>query len=265
MGECAFFSFRRLRGKTLRNLKFALGKENPPAQIKAIVIDVFRNLGENFFEILSIPKFNSRNIDKYVKINGLEIIHKVLSQKRGFIVLSGHFGNWELLAGYFGLKGYPVTVLARRLRYKKFDKFINTLRNRMGVKVIYRDDSAKAILKTLKNGGSLAILADQDIVSVDGVFVDFFGYPAYTPTAPVAIALSMAVPIIPMFIVKEKFGHRIYVEDPLELEITGNKEVDLKVNTEKWSKVEESYIRRYPSQWVWMHDRWKTKETRRDE
>ena len=172
--------------------------------------------------------------------------------------MSGHFGNWELLAGYFGIKGYPVNVLARRLRYDKYDNFINSLRRGMGVNVIYRDDSPKAILKILKEGQSLAILADQDISSVDGVFIDFFGHPAYTPTAPVALALATAVPIIPMFIVRERSGHRIYVEEPLELEITGNKETDLRMNTQKWSKVEEAYIRKYPSQWVWIHDRWKT-------
>lgn len=259
MGECAFFLVPRYRKKALENLRFAFGSEKSEAEIRSLARAVFRNLGENLFEILCIPKFSPLNIDGYIKINGLEIVEKALSQKRGFIALSGHFGNWELLAGYFGIKGYPVNVLARRLRYEKFDNFINSLRRGMGVKVIYRDDSPKEILKILKDGQSLAILADQDISSVDGVFIDFFGHPAYTPTAPVALALATAVPIIPMFIVRERSGHRIYVEESLELEITGNKETDLRVNTQKWSKVEETYIRKYPSQWVWIHDRWKTK------
>ncbi|MDP3786034.1 MAG: lysophospholipid acyltransferase family protein [Candidatus Omnitrophota bacterium] len=258
MGECAFFLAPRHRKKALENLRLAFGSEKSEAEIRAIARAVFRNLGENIFEVLCIPKFSRLNIDRYIKVNGLEIVEKALSQKRGFIALSGHFGNWELLAGYFGIKGYPVNVLARRLRYDKYDNFINSLRRGMGVNVIYRDDSPKTILRVLKEGQSLAILADQDISSVDGVFIDFFGHPAYTPTAPVALALATAVPIIPMFIVRERSGHRIYIEEPLELEITGNKETDLRVNTEKWSKVEEAYIRKYPSRWVWIHDRWKT-------
>ena len=246
------------RKSAIENLKSAFKGEKTEAEIRAVARGVFRNLGENLFEILSVPKLTPRNIDRHVSIKGLGIIDKALSQKRGFIVLSAHLGNWELLAGWFGLKKYPVNVLARRLRYEKFDDWMNGLRRKMGVNVVMRDESAKTILKLLKEGQSIAILADQDISSLDGVFVDFFGRPAYTSTAPVILALATAVPIIPVFIVREGNGHTIYVEEPLELEITGNKENDIKVNTGKWSKVVESYIRKYPSQWVWMHNRWKT-------
>jgi len=258
MGECAFFLAPVHRKATTENLKIAFKGEKSESEIRTIAKDVFRNLGENFFEILSASKLTPRNIDRHVRIKGIEIVDKVLSQKRGFIVLSAHLGNWELLAGFFGLKRYPVNVLARKLRYEKHDRWINNLRRKMGVNVVMRDESAKTILKLLRDGQSIAILADQDISSLDGVFIDFFGRQAYTPTAPVILALASAVPIIPMFIVREGNGHTIYVEEPLELEITGNRETDIKVNTEKWSKVVESYIKRYPSQWVWLHDRWKT-------
>lgn len=258
IGECAFFLVPAHRKNAIENLKIAFKGEKNEAEIRAIARGTFRNLGENFFEILSAPKLTPRNIDRYVRVKGLEIVDRALSQKRGFIVLSAHFGNWELLAGWFGLKKYPVNVLARRLRYEKFDDWINGLRRKMGVNVVMRDESAKTILKLLREGQSIAILADQDISSLDGVFVDFFGRPAYTPTAPVILALATAVPIIPMFIVREGKTHTIYVEEPIELEITANKETDIKVNTEKWSKVVESYIRKYPSHWVWVHDRWKT-------
>jgi KDO2-lipid IV(A) lauroyltransferase len=258
MGECAFFLASAQRRKAIDNLRLAFGSEKSGREIRSIARGVFRNLGENLFETLNSSKFTARNIDRYIKIKGLGIVEKALSQKRGFIVLSAHFGNWELLAGYFGLKKYPVNVLARRLRYEKYDKWVNGLRSGMGVNVVMRDESAKTILKLLKDGQSIAILADQDISSLDGVFVDFFGRQAFTPTAPVMLALATAVPIIPMFIVREKDGHTIYVEEPLELDITGNKDADIKVNTQKWSKVIESYIRKYPSQWVWIHERWKT-------
>ncbi len=258
MGECAFFLVPAHRKSAIENLRIAFKGEKTEAEIRAIAKGIFRNLGENLFEILSASKLTPRNIDRHVRIRGLDIVDKALSQKRGFIVLSAHFGNWELLAGWFGLKKYPVNVLARRLRYEKFDDWINSLRRKMGVNVVMRDESVKTILKLLKEGQSIAILADQDISSIDGVFVDFFGHPAYTPTAPVILALATAVPIIPMFIVREGNSHTIYVEEPLELEITGNKDNDIKINTQKWSKVVEAYIRKYPSQWVWVHNRWKT-------
>ena len=260
VGECAFFLLPAHRKNTIDNLRLALGGEKSSGEIRSIARGVFRNIGENLFETLGAPKFNVRNIDRHVRIKGLDIVDRALSQKRGFIVLSAHFGNWELLAGYFGIKKYPVNVLARRLRYDKYNDWVNGLRRKMGVNVVMRDDSAKTILKLLREGQSIAILADQDIPSLDGVFVDFFGRPAFTPTAPVILALATAVPIIPMFIVRQKGGHTIYVEEPLELEITGNRETDIKVNTQKWSKVVESYIKKHPSHWVWMHNRWKTKD-----
>jgi len=182
------------RKNAIENLKVAFKGEKTEAEIRAIARGAFRNLGESLFEILSASKLTPRNIDRHVRIRGLGIVDKALSQKRGFIVLSAHFGNWELLAGWFGLKRYPVNVLARKLRYRKFDQWVNSLRRKMGVNAVMRDESAKTILKLLREGQSIAILADQDISSIDGVFVDFFGQPAYTPAAPVIGQASKHLP-----------------------------------------------------------------------
>ena len=119
--------------------------------------------------------------------------------------------------------------------------------------------SPKKILKILRRNEMLGILADQDMDSVDGVFVDFFGQPAYTPKAPVAIALASKAPLVPCFMIREEKGHRLIIEDPVELEEKGSREETIAFNTEKWSKIIESCIKRYPEQWVWMHRRWKTK------
>ncbi|MDD5436688.1 MAG: lysophospholipid acyltransferase family protein, partial [Candidatus Omnitrophica bacterium] len=96
--------------------------------------------------------------------------------------------------------------------------------------------------------------------SVDGVFVDFFGRQAYTPTGPVVLARASGAVLLPVFIIREGRRHTISIEEPVELVDTGNKEADLISNTQKWSNVVESYVRRYPDQWVWMHRRWKTKK-----
>ena len=126
------------------------------------------------------------------------------------------------------------------------------------VKVIYRF-SPREMLKCLKENGLLGILADQDTDKVDGVFADFFGMPAYTPTGPVTLALKTGASILPCFIVRENNHHTIYVEEPLALTVTGEREKDLKVNINLCNKIIESYIRKYPAQWVWMHQRWKQK------
>jgi KDO2-lipid IV(A) lauroyltransferase len=117
------------------------------------------------------------------------------------------------------------------------------------------------MLRILKNNELLGILPDQDTDKVDGIFVDFLGQQAYTPTGPVSLALATGASIVPCFIVRKKSKHYLYIEKPLELEVTGNKEADIRINTEKWSYIFEKYIREYPDQWVWMHKRWNTKNS----
>jgi KDO2-lipid IV(A) lauroyltransferase len=125
--------------------------------------------------------------------------------------------------------------------------------------VIYRDESPRKMLKTLKKNWIVGIVADQDVDSVDGVFVNFFGHQAYTPSGPVALARASGAVLLPVFIIREGDGHTIAIDEPIELRDTDDKEADLIYNTQKWSNVVESYIRKYPDQWVWMHRRWKTK------
>ncbi len=105
----------------------------------------------------------------------------------------------------------------------------------------------------------MGILADID-TKVDGVFVDFFGHPAYTPIGPVSIALRTGAGLLPAFIVRQNDDtHKLIIERELKLITTGNLAEDIKVNTSAFTKIIESYIRKYPEQWIWFHNRWKTK------
>jgi len=259
LGRLVYYMVAKERSKTIANLKLAFGKEKSEAEIRRIARQVFENLGKNLIELINFPKINKSNIDKLIENKGLHKIDKALAGKKGLIILPSHFGNWELLGAYLTTKGYRGPVIARRVRFDKFDRLLNKLRAGKNVEVIYRDESPKKILKVLKKGGMIGVLADQDVDSVEGVFVDFFGELARTPTAPVALALATGAPILPCFLIREGNRRKCVIEDPIKLDITGNRGRDILVNTEKWSKVLESYIRKYPSQWVWMHRRWKTR------
>lgn len=259
LGRLAYYLAAKERSKTIANLRLAFGKEKSEAEIRCIARQVFENLGKNLIELINFPKINESNIDKLIENKGLHKIDKALAGKKGLVILPSHFGNWELLGAYLAVKGYRGPVIARRVRFDKFDRLLNELRAGKNVEVIYRDESPKKILKVLKKGGMIGVLADQDVDSVEGVFVDFFGELAHTPTAPVVLALTTGAPIIPCFLIREGNRRKCVIENPIELDITGNRERDILVNTEKWSKVLESYIRKYPSQWVWMHRRWKTR------
>ena len=183
-----------------------------------------------------------------------------LKKGRGVILLTAHFGNWEMLALTTRVKGYPGSAIGRRLYFHKYDQYLNSLRKIHDVNVIYRDQSPRSILKVLRAGKIIGMLADQDVDSVEGVFVDFFGRPAYTPIGPAALAMASGASIVPAFMVRiESDKHVMMIDKPVEITDTGNKEADLLTNTKRWSDIVESYIRRYPDQWVWMHRRWKTR------
>lgn len=258
VGRIVFAIAKKERKNALINLRNSFPKKSD-AEIERIAKAVFTNLCKNVIEWMGSYKLNKRNIDFWVKDEGFEKVRQVLLKGKGGIMLASHFGNWELISIYFLLKDCPGTVIARRIYFDRYDKFINRVRTSKGVGVIYRDESPKKILRVLKNGGLIGILADQDVDSVDGVFVDFFGKPAYTPKAPVAFSLASGAPLIPCFMIREKNRYRLIVEDPIVPIQRSTKEETIQYNTERWSRLIESYIRKYPEQWVWLHKRWKTR------
>jgi len=257
-GGAAFAVMKKERRQTIENLKNAFPEKND-AEIEKIAKGVFTNLCKNGVEWVSVHKVNKENIDLWVTSEDLDKIGRVLSKGKGGIILGSHFGNWELLHVYFPLKGYHGTTIARRLYFNKYDQFLSSVRASKGVDVIYRDESPKKLLRLLKQNKLIGILGDQDMDSVDGIFVDFFGKPAYTPKAPVAFSLASGAPLIPCLVIREGSRHRLVIEDPMEMEEKSTKDETIRFNTERWSRLIESYVRKYPEQWVWMHRRWKTK------
>ncbi len=260
IGLLAYFILKEYRDITLRNLRGALGKERTEKELGRIARRVFENLSKNAFELVRSPRINTKNIDRIVEFENGEILDAAFAKGKGVIIITAHFGNWELMAATLRIKGYPGVTVGRRIYFDKYDRYLNRLRRSKDVNVIYRDESPRKILKVLKGNRIVGIVADQDVDSVEGVFVDFFGMSAYTPAGPAALAKVSGAALIPVFIVRKNGRHTLVIEKPIELDDTGDKDKDVVSNTQKWSSVVESYIRRYPEQWVWMHRRWKTKE-----
>lgn len=257
-GYAAYLVLPKYRNIAISNLRSAFGSEKTECEIRLIARRVFENLAKNGYELITAPKIDRHNIRSLVDIKNKEIFDKALEKGRGIIAITGHFGNWELIASTFKLMGYAGAVVGRRIYFHKYDEFLNRHRRVHGVNIIYRDESPRKILKVLKDNGIMGILADQDVDSVDGVFVDFFGRKAFTPSGPVLLAKASGAQLIPIAIVRDGSRHSLIVENPVDLADTGDKEKDAVENTQRWSKVLESYIRKYPEQWVWIHKRWKT-------
>jgi len=258
LGRWTFYALKKERAKALNNLDTAFGDSKSIEEKELIARQVFENLGKNLVEVVSLIKFNRGNIDRYIECRGFDEIQRLLDQGRGGIVLSAHFGNWELMAHYFAIKGYSVNVIARRVRMEQFERFLDRVRKHHGVNILYRDASARDVVALLKKNEFIGFMPDQDMDSVSGVFVDFFGRPAYTPNGPAILNFLTKVPIIPCFMVRKRFGHEIMIDKPVQLSSAGDRQKNILENTQRYTKVIEDYVRRYPSQWVWFHDRWKT-------
>ena len=257
-GSLFFYILKKEKKKALENLNIAFGDSKSKAEKRSIAKKVFENLGKNLVEVASIPKLNRGNINKYVYCKDIGILKRFVLENKGVIILSAHFGNWELLAHYISMQGLPINVIARRVRIDGLEAFLAGIRKKNNVNVIYRDASAKELVDLLKNKKFVGIMPDQDMDSVSGVFVDFFGKSAWTPSGPAVLNLLTGAPIVPCFIVRRSFGHEFLIEDPVELIKTGDKKKDIFDNTQRYTKVIEDYIKRFPEHWVWFHDRWKT-------
>ena len=259
LGWSCFCVLKKARKRALDNLDIAFASSKSVEEKGLIARGVFENLGKSFVEVISLAKFNKGNINRYIACKGIEAVEGLIRQGKGGIVLSGHFGNWELMAHYFAIKGYKVNVVARRVRMEQVERFLARVRKRHGVNILYRDSSAKEVLTVLRRNEFIGMMPDQDMRSVSGVFVDFFGRKAYTPNGPAVLNFLTKVPIIPCFMVRKGFGHEILIGNPIELAATGDREKDILENTQRYTKVIESYVRRFPAQWVWFHERWRTR------
>ena len=257
LGALMFWLAPRQRELVYQQLRCSLDLPDE-RRIRAIAKQCFENLGKTVLEFMQFPRLNAKQIQQYVSFEGIQHAEQALAQGKGAIILTGHFGNWELLAASISATIAPLTPIVRKLRSPRLDALVSSYREQAGYATIDRDTGIRHALRCLKRNELLGIVADVD-TSVSGVFVDFFGQPAYTPYSPVAIALKTGAAILPTFIVRQSDGsHRAIIEPPLVLQRTDVKEKDLVINTQKFTKIIESYIRRYPTQWIWMHRRWKT-------
>jgi KDO2-lipid IV(A) lauroyltransferase len=246
----------REKDKACKHLAQSLGIGQP--MVGRLVRRSFQNIGKNLMEFMQLPRMSPETLHQLVTLEGREHIDKALAQGRGAIILTAHFGNWELLGASLLAHGYTIRGITRQLRSKRLEAIVSSYREKVGWQGIDRDRAVREVLRCLNRNELIAILADVD-THTRGIFVDFFGKPAYTPYSPVAFALKTGAAILPTFIVRQPDNsHRAIIEAPLPLQQSGEKEEDLLVNTQQFTKVIESYIRRYPEQWIWMHERWKT-------
>jgi KDO2-lipid IV(A) lauroyltransferase len=260
VGALAHAILPHLRRHAEMNLRLAF-PDMDECERQRIKHGAFRNLGRLLGEISQFPRLNPYNIASIVEYEGLENYRDAVAERRGVILLTGHIGAWELSVYAHSIYGHPMSFLKRNVDNPLVERLAESYRSRYGNRGIDKKGSVREVLKTLKSGGVVGILADLNASREEGVFVDFFGVEACTTAGIATLALRTGAVVLPGYIVwDEKVRiHRLHFEKPIETIDTGNQKEDVIANTARYAKVLESIIRRYPDQWLWIHRRWKTR------
>ncbi len=257
LGRTIFVLIKSRRERTLQHLNKAYGHEKSAKEINRIARQVYLNISTCAADAIRIPQIMEKGLDRLITIEGREHLDRITENGQGAILLTAHFGNWELIAAWIATNGYKLKVVGAPNHDPRLDKLITDARNSLGFLNIVRGSATRDIIRGIRDGYFIGMLIDQD-TKVDGVFVKFFNQWAHTAVGPVVLARRYGLKIIPLFMRLDSHNnYHFEVQEPLKLEFTENKEHDLKINTQKCSDAYEKIIRQYPEQWVWMHRRWK--------
>jgi len=233
--------------------------ELDPVARRRLVRVTFRHAGQSFAELALWPRLRRRR--DYIRFEGLEAADALLAAGRGAIAVTGHTGNWELLAAALSARGYLLSVVARRVNDARFDALVVRFRRLAGVDVLVRDDPnfLGGVRAALARGRVVALLIDQDTRGA-GVFVPFFGRPARTPPGPAVLALRTRAPLLTAFIERRSDGGHVIRVTPVEIGDRSGRErvTDL---TARLTAAIEAQIRSAPAEWVWWHERWRRQPT----
>jgi Kdo2-lipid IVA lauroyltransferase/acyltransferase len=262
IGWGAHRALGRLRGVGLRNLELAF-PEMAEAERDRILRLLYRNLGWLLAEFCLMPGYTAESASRFIRYEGLENYLKARDKGKGVLVLTGHLGAWELSSFYHSLMGYPMAMVIRRLDNPLVDAFVNHIRCRHGNRVIHKDDFARGLIASMRGGDTVGFLMDTNMTPPQGVFVPFFGTLACTASGMARVAAKTGAAVVPGFLLWEESEKRYVLRFGEELDVvrTGDSEQDAVTNTAKFTAVIESYVRRYPDQWLWVHRRWKTRPT----
>jgi Kdo2-lipid IVA lauroyltransferase/acyltransferase len=252
----------KLRKTAEFNLRLVFPEWND-AQRHAVIQGMLRNLGWMAAEFARLPKLTKENIEQLVVLDGQENFLEGQQRGKGVLYLTGHIGAWELSSFAHALYGFPLHYMARPIDNPQIDTLVNTYRSRSGNVPIFKNESARTVLKILRDAGTVGILADQNTMPEEGMFVDFFGKSACMTTGVARVALHTDAAVVPGYAVWDAGiqKYRLRFEPPIELIQTGDSGKDIFENTQRFARVIEGIIRKYPEQWVWIHARWKTRPT----
>jgi Kdo2-lipid IVA lauroyltransferase/acyltransferase len=254
VGSLVWMALPRRRAVTLENLRRAFGTERSASQLRRLGRRSFQHVGMNVVEACVFFFRPPSVLLSRVDLNGLE--HLKGASDKGVLLLTAHYGNWELLAAAHTLSDFSLSVVVRPLDDPLLDRLVERFRRRSGVELISKRRGLGGILEALRRGRMVGVLLDQNAARAEGVFAPFFGIPASTSKSLALISLRTGAPVVPVFIRRARDGrHQVEVEPA----IASPPDRSIASYTALFNRSIEGAIRKAPEQWFWMHDRWKTR------
>lgn len=250
---------RRHRAVAMENLRLAFGDRYDEAERDRIVRGVYRHFCRMLMEMLHIPrKLHLTNWRHRIALSGHEHVLDRLLDGGPVIMVTGHFGNWEMAGYLFGVFGFPSYSVARTLDNPYLDRFLRKFRERTGQKLIPKKDGFDQMEQVLRDGGLLSFLADQD-AGQRGLFVEFFGRPASTHKAIALLAIEHSAPIIVGGArrIGPGFRYEVVCMDLIEPSEWAGRPDEVAWITQRFTTALERMVRRDPDQYLWLHRRWK--------
>jgi Kdo2-lipid IVA lauroyltransferase/acyltransferase len=240
------------------NMRFAdLGLDE--AQTRAMAKACFKHFGALFVGLLRLRTATPEELDRWIKVEGLEHFDAAQASGKGFIQLTGHYGNWEAVALAQSRHGRTLDVIGRELDNPLLEPISSGFRTRFGNRVILKDGAMRETLKSLKAGRGVGFLLDQDALTA-GVWVRFLGQWASTFGTAGTLAARYGLPVLPVFSWPNPDGTiTVRFEAPFEVPVTGDAAKDAWVATQLMTARIEAQIRKDPRWWFWLHRRFKTR------
>lgn len=262
-------SYARLHGPRTQTARINVAiayPERSKSEREALVRETYANFGRMVAETALIERATREDLMPLASVDGFDHLERArkASKSGGVIILTAHFGSFELCAAIMAARGVPLSIVHRTANNPYLDAMITGWREAVGIEVIRRGVAARAVVRSLRSGRCVVMPLDQDTRAAEGVFVPFFGRLACTRDGPARLAMRFGIPVVPAFMFREGTSarHRIQILPPIELLGEGDdrRGVDEAVveNVRRMSAAIERAVREAPTQWIWSHRRWKT-------
>ncbi|MCM2272988.1 MAG: lysophospholipid acyltransferase family protein [candidate division Zixibacteria bacterium] len=262
LGKLAWRMLKRDRRRADENLLRVYGEKLTEVQREEICRSFFINSGRNLVDVLRFKR-HFDEIKASVTVEGIEHFDAAYRRGKGMFGVTGHLGNFELLAAYVSSLGYKIAVIGREMYDRRLDALLVSNREAVGLVNIATTDSPKRIIEHLRKGGAIGVLIDIDSMRVRSAFVPFFGVPANTPIGQSVIAVKTGAALVPIACVRESENrYKVIVKPEILFDRTGDVEKDAFTATVLCTRALEEMIDRYRDQWIWIHTRWNTRPTK---